>query len=96
MQVMITELIKPANTQDEVTAFKRYIGACTIECEKLKDQIVDNKHKEEFLFQHRWVQVATHRHGWVQVPSNLRCTTWSLPQASAGRHRHMCGLVLSR
>jgi dynein heavy chain len=44
------ELGKTSNTGAEVLALKKYIQKCTVDTEKLKDEIAMNKQKEDFMF----------------------------------------------
>lgn len=55
---MTTELGKSCESGEAVLALKKYIGKCTLDNDRLKDEIAANKRRDEFVARFRWALKA--------------------------------------
>jgi hypothetical protein len=55
---MTTELGKSCESGEAVLALKKYIGKCTLDNERLKDEIAANKRRDDFVARFRWALQA--------------------------------------
>jgi hypothetical protein len=51
---MTTELGKSCESGEAVLALKKHIGKCTLDNERLKDEIAANKRRDDFVARFRW------------------------------------------